>query len=39
VAPGNYSCTASKAGFKSKTKPVTVTSGNTSKLNFKLKPA
>jgi thermitase len=37
VPAGNYSCTASKTGYKPKTKPVTVTAGQTSQLNFKLK--
>lgn len=36
VAPGTYSVTAAKTGFASKTSSVTVTSGNTSTLNFQL---
>jgi hypothetical protein len=39
VAPGTYSCTASKVGFTSKTKSVTVFSGLRSRLNFRLAPA
>jgi thermitase len=39
VDPGNYSCTASASGFRSKTKPVTVNAGQTSTLNFKLRRA
>ncbi len=38
VTAGSYSCTASKTGFKSKTKPVTVIAGQTAKLNFRLAP-
>jgi thermitase len=38
-APGNYTCTASKAGWHPKTKPVTVTARQTSILNFKLRRA
>jgi thermitase len=39
VNPGNYSCTASATGFKPKTKPVTVSAGQTSTRNFKLRRA
>jgi thermitase len=39
VSPGNYSCTASKTGWLPKTKPVTVSAGQSSTLNFKLKKA
>ena len=37
VPAGTYSCTASKAGYASKTSSVTVTAGNSSTLNFVLR--
>jgi thermitase len=37
VDPGTYSCTAGKAGWRPKTKPVTVHAGETARLSFKLR--